>query len=115
MRGASKVDGRADVMRGIDNQVEGVNSGDSQVEGGTALLMSVTGINKVLADGGMSGYAGELWNTEDDILVRHLARKMSLKDFGLLKACTEVLERYDEWWKELPRKVKLKENLAERL
>ena len=73
--------------------------------------MSVTGINKVLADGGMSGYAGELWNTEDDMLVRHLARKMSWKEFGLLKVCTKLLDRYDEWWKELPSKVKLKENV----
>ena len=81
------------------------------VDGGTVLLMSVTGIDTVMADGGMSECAGGMWNTEDDILVRHLARKMSLKEFGLLKACTEVLERYDEWWKELPSKLKLKENV----
>ena len=30
---------------------------------------------------------------EEDNLVRHVARKMPLKEFGLLKACTEVLDR----------------------
>ena len=56
--------------------------------------------------GGTSECARLIWNTEDDNLVRHLAKKMSMNELGLFKACSEVLDRYEEWWKEIPIKIK---------
>ena len=63
-------------------------------------------------DGGISGGSPVCANLERStsvdekmsdwllyVVLRHLAKKMSWKEFGLLKACNEVLENYDEWLK----------------
>ena len=64
-----------------------------------------------MTNGGRSECDRQKWKPEDDNFLRHLAKKMSWKEFGLLKACTEVLEKYDGWFKETPMKIPLKETI----